>query len=147
MYIVVLSFQINFNGTLKTGRCFLCGAELQWRSGEISVTPVGYFTGAIENRSCGVNRNDFPKVSFTLDGIWRHMGALFSNWKWIKCLSKQNFYGRDRPFYGRWHDRARFLTFTVVRRLAHRHLEIVFETTTLAKTPYWSPSCKQSLLF
>jgi hypothetical protein len=46
-------------------------------------TPVGYFTGAIENRSwCPTgnilhgenevfqrNRNDFPKVSFTLDVI------------------------------------------------------------------------------
>jgi hypothetical protein len=48
------------------------------------VTPMGYFTEAIENHSCGVsqgtilhgenevfqsNRNDFPKVSYTLDGI------------------------------------------------------------------------------
>jgi hypothetical protein len=52
---------------------------------ELSVTPMGYFTGTIENPSCHVlwdyfacenevlvfqsNKNDFPKVSFTLDGI------------------------------------------------------------------------------
>jgi hypothetical protein len=69
---------------------------------ELSITPVGYFTGAIENHSCGCpmgtifhgenkvfqsNRSDFPMVSFTLNGIWRHMGALFCNWKWIKWFS------------------------------------------------------------
>jgi hypothetical protein len=34
-------------------------------------TPVGYFTGAIknENEVFERNRNDFPKVSFTLDVI------------------------------------------------------------------------------
>jgi hypothetical protein len=39
---------------------------------ELSVTPVGYFTGAIENTGTilhGENEDDFPKVSFTLDGI------------------------------------------------------------------------------
>jgi hypothetical protein len=48
---------------------------------ELSITPVGYFTGAIKKSlPCGVpqeqfcmakmrNRNDFPKVSFTLDVI------------------------------------------------------------------------------
>jgi hypothetical protein len=52
---------------------------------ELSITPVGYFTGAIKNHSRAVshrnynlhgenevfqrNRNDFPKVSFTLDVI------------------------------------------------------------------------------
>jgi hypothetical protein len=43
---------------------------------ELSVTPMGYLTGAIDNRSCGVSHRDyfawrngdFPKVSFTLDG-------------------------------------------------------------------------------
>jgi hypothetical protein len=47
------------------------------------------------------NRNDFPKVSFTLDVIWGHMGALFCNWKLIKWLGyffkSIFFYGRDRP--------------------------------------------------
>jgi hypothetical protein len=51
---------------------------------ELSITPVGYFTGAIkitpvrcpagtilhgENEAFQRNRNDFPKVSFTLDVI------------------------------------------------------------------------------
>jgi hypothetical protein len=51
---------------------------------ELSITPVGYFTGAIKNHSCACptgtilhgedevfqrNRNDFPKVSLTLDVI------------------------------------------------------------------------------
>jgi hypothetical protein len=65
---------------------------------ELSVTSVGYFMEAIENRSRGVsipgtilhgeneifqsNRNDFPNVtcSFTLDGtegIWGHYFAIF----------------------------------------------------------------------
>jgi hypothetical protein len=58
---------------------------------ELSITPVGYFTGAIKKSLLwGVpqelfcmakmevfqrNRNDFPKVSFTLDVIWGDMGA------------------------------------------------------------------------
>jgi hypothetical protein len=37
-----------------------------------------------ENEVFQRNRNDFPKVSFTLDVIWGHMGTLFCNWKWIK---------------------------------------------------------------
>jgi hypothetical protein len=102
-------------------------------SRELSVTPVGYFTGAISHshgyftravsHSCGVlhgsyqslpwvlhercqsllwgtsrelsvtpawrkwgisEQHDFPKVTLALDGIWRHMGALFCNWNWIK---------------------------------------------------------------
>jgi hypothetical protein len=46
---------------------------------ERSITPVGYFTGAMkitpvpilhgENEVFQRNRNDFPKVSFTLDVI------------------------------------------------------------------------------
>jgi hypothetical protein len=46
---------------------------------ELSITHVGYFTGAIkiptgtilhgENEVFQRNRNDFPKVSFTLDVI------------------------------------------------------------------------------
>jgi hypothetical protein len=51
---------------------------------ELSITPVGYFTGAMkitpvrcptgtilhgENEVFQRNRNDFPKVSFTLDVI------------------------------------------------------------------------------
>jgi hypothetical protein len=45
---------------------------------ELSVTPVEYSTGAIENHSCGVSNRDytryfrgmiFSKVTFTLDGI------------------------------------------------------------------------------
>jgi hypothetical protein len=39
---------------------------------ELSITPVGYFTGTIlhgENEVFQRNRNDFPKVSFTLDVI------------------------------------------------------------------------------
>jgi hypothetical protein len=46
---------------------------------------LGYFTRAIENHSHGENevfqsnRNDFPKVSFTLDGIQGIYMALFCN--------------------------------------------------------------------
>jgi hypothetical protein len=106
---------------------------VQWRPGVI-------LTGAI-NHSCGVLHGSYkkslpcsvpqelfcmvkmryfrgtgPKVSFTLDVIWGHMGALFCNWKWIKWFrrlfkyidrprpSKKNFMG----VYRRW----RFLTVT-----------------------------------
>jgi hypothetical protein len=37
-----------------------------------------------ENEVFQRNRNDFPKVSFTLDVIWGHMGHYFVSWKWIK---------------------------------------------------------------
>jgi hypothetical protein len=58
---------------------------------EQSVTPVENFTGLIcmaKNWVFKSNRNVFPKVTFTLDGIWRHMGALFCNWKWIKWFRR-----------------------------------------------------------
>jgi hypothetical protein len=42
------------------------------------------------------NRSDLPKASFNLDGVWRHIGALFCNWKWIKWVrlfnNKNNFF-------------------------------------------------------
>jgi hypothetical protein len=86
-------------GAISHSRGVLHGSyqSLSWgTSREISVTPVGYFTGAIshscvvlhgsyrkslssgvsrglfctgENEVFQSNRNDFPKVSFTLDGI------------------------------------------------------------------------------
>jgi hypothetical protein len=89
-----------------------------------------YFTRAIKHHSRAVshrnyfawrkwgihfqrNRNDFPKVSFTLDVIWGH-GALFCNWKWIKWLRLFFyfflFFLRARSTTPRF--RARFLTFT-----------------------------------
>jgi hypothetical protein len=67
---------------------------------------VGCPTGTIlhgENEVFQCNRNDFHNVSFTLDEIWRQMGALFYNWKWIKWLrrlfsTKKKFFSRrDRP--------------------------------------------------
>jgi hypothetical protein len=82
------SFFTNFRKSLeipqilavKELRIFSEGQEKYLR--ELSITPVGYFTGAIKNHSCPTgtilhgenevfqrNRNDFPKVSFTLDVI------------------------------------------------------------------------------
>jgi hypothetical protein len=65
---------------------WLCSEGQEKYLRELSITPVGYFTGAIKNHSRAVshgtgtilhgkneafqrNRNDFPKVSFTLDVI------------------------------------------------------------------------------
>jgi hypothetical protein len=71
---------------------------------ELSITPVGYFTGAIKNHSRAVfHRNYFA---------WRKWGI----------SEELFFYGRDRPrpsnyftgVFRRWRDRARFLTFTDV---------------------------------
>jgi hypothetical protein len=104
-------------------------SQKQWKSWEICTGAVTHShgvlhrnpTGAIENRSRGVshgmgtilhgenevfqsNRNDFPKVSFILDGIWRHIGTLFCNFnkrcrhcesrlpKWIcACLHSRRY--------------------------------------------------------
>jgi hypothetical protein len=84
---------------------------------ELSVTPMGYFTGAIENRSCGVSHGDYhdyfawrkcgmseKQVTFTLDGIIeRHGGIiralvrsrLFPN---LHCHGKVLYIMHDRIF-------------------------------------------------
>jgi hypothetical protein len=67
-------------------------------------TPVGCPTGVnlhSENETLQSNRNDFPKVTFTLNAIWRHVWALFCNWKWIKWhrLFKKFVYVRWRFFF------------------------------------------------
>jgi hypothetical protein len=56
----------------------------------LKIAPVGCPTGTILHgdevfQSIG---NDFPKVTFTLDGIWRHLGALFCNWEWINWFMR-----------------------------------------------------------
>jgi hypothetical protein len=118
-----------FTGAINHSHGVLHGSyqSLPWgTSRELSNTPVGCPTGTIlhgKNKVFQSNRSDFPKVSFHLDGIWRYMGALFCNWKWIKwfrvCFFKNKnsfFYECDRPcpsiFYGRRHAHTRFLTFT-----------------------------------
>ena len=62
---------------------------------ELFIHSSSYFTGAKKNHSCGLAHGSdvfratgmiFPKVSFTLDEVWRHLGALSSNWKWIRWI-------------------------------------------------------------
>jgi hypothetical protein len=88
----------------------------QWRPGEI-------LKGAIwKSHSCGVSHGDYfawrkwgiseqqewsPKVSFILDGIWRHMGALFCSWKWIKWFRRLS--PPPQFVFGRWLTRSFFL--------------------------------------
>jgi hypothetical protein len=81
---------------------------------------VGCRTGTVlhgENEVFHSNRNDFPKVRI---GIWGHYCAI----KWLRRLfSKKIIFFTARSntplkfvtgVFGRWHDRARFLTFTDV---------------------------------
>jgi hypothetical protein len=35
--------------------------------------------------------HDFPKVTFTLDGIWSHMGALFCLESYFQLIKIRNF--------------------------------------------------------
>jgi hypothetical protein len=81
-------------GTVKARRnTYGSHQSLPWgTSRELwKITPAGWSTGTILHGENGVfqsNRNDFPKVSFNLDRIWRHMGALFCDWKWIKWFRR-----------------------------------------------------------
>jgi hypothetical protein len=68
----------------------LCSEGQEKYLRELSITPVGYFTGAIKNHSRVVShRNYFA---------WQKWG-----------ISEEQEW-----FFGRWRDRARFLTFTVI---------------------------------
>jgi hypothetical protein len=90
-----------------------------WRPGEILT--VWCPTGTIlhgENEVFQRNRNDFPKVSFTLDVIWGHMGR-----DWPRPSNV--FTGVLRC----WRDRARFLTFTGVwSHIFYMHRSIFYKT-------------------
>jgi hypothetical protein len=61
-----------------------------------AVTPMGYFMGAIWTSLLWCVRwglilhgkNKVFQSNRSLDGIWRHIGALFCNWEWIKWFRR-----------------------------------------------------------
>jgi hypothetical protein len=77
--------------------------------GELRVTPVGYFTGAIENRSRGQSPNE--RLSFICSAYFRFRIKLITMivvtkqignpWRCLESVSwgvpRGLFYGRDRP--------------------------------------------------
>jgi hypothetical protein len=119
-------------GEILTGAISHSRGGLHWSY--LKITPLGCPTGTIlhgENEEFQSNRSDFPKISFTLNGIWRHMGALICKWKWKKWLRTRRLFSTPPPnfFYGHWwprtsdffvgifgrqRDRARYLAFTVL---------------------------------
>jgi hypothetical protein len=95
----------------------------------------------------------FPRF----DGIWRHMGAIFCNWKWIKWFRRifkkklKFFYGRYWPrptdhfagVYGRRRDRTRLLAGPGVGSFQFRHILEMKSLLLLQITvTYWS-ICKR----
>jgi hypothetical protein len=71
--------QFNFLDSGWAGNFFLIGGR---KKINIKNSDIRCF------RTTGRKQHDFPTVTFTLDEIWRHMGALFCNWKWIKWFRR-----------------------------------------------------------